>query len=499
MSASAINAASPSPVGPLAGNAAGASAAQGPLAGFEALLAAFFGAQGGALLPGQAGGKTATTMAGAGGALVTDGVDDAADPTAIKTAEELAADAAAAATAQTAGNGVLVVPTATLPIADASAKTAAPAGGGAEAAKAAAAFALGKGAAKAAASTLPQDAKGAAIDTETAGAELDPNAPTSQATAKLDPSAATKLNTPEPPRAIAQPQTPAPPPVVAAPDTALDGAAQPAAQALAAQQAAVDAGARETAAPAAPATPKDRVQGVAKAGRNEHGRVDLAAAPLTKAGVATAPATSSGGAPNGATADAPVLQAAPADVQTEAADTPAASADAGAATASTTTPTTLVHPGAIPVRGSPQTVANLAAQIAKKLEGRSTRFDLQLDPAGLGRVDVRMEIGASGRMTAAMTFDTPQAAAELRSRAAELQRHLEQAGFDMSGGISFDVAGDRGQGRQAPQNQDHDTGHAFRGRAFQNALATAGQAEQSAASGALNLRRSLLSGVDIRI
>jgi flagellar hook-length control protein FliK len=153
----------------------------------------------------------------------------------------------------------------------------------------------------------------------------------------------------------------------------------------------------------------------------------------------------------------------------------------------------------MPVRGAPQTVANLAAQIAKKLDGRSTRFVVQLDPAGLGRVDVRMEIGASGRMTAAMTFDTPQAAAELRARAAELQRHLEQAGFDMSGGLSFDVAGDRGQGRQAQQNQDNDSGQAFRGRAFQQALATAGQADQTAASGALNLRRSLLSGVDIRI
>jgi flagellar hook-length control protein FliK len=144
-------------------------------------------------------------------------------------------------------------------------------------------------------------------------------------------------------------------------------------------------------------------------------------------------------------------------------------------------------------------VANLAAEIAKKLDGRSTRFDVELNPQGLGRVDVRMEIGASGRMTAAMTFDTPHAAAELRARSAELQRHLEQAGFDMSGGLSFDVAGDRGHGRHAQQHQESDQGPAFRGRAFQQALATAGDAAQSAVSGALNLRRSLRSGVDVRI
>jgi flagellar hook-length control protein FliK len=182
------------------------------------------------------------------------------------------------------------------------------------------------------------------------------------------------------------------------------------------------------------------------------------------------------------------------------ADAPAGSADAGATTLSTTAAATQTHPGAILVRGSPQTVANLAAQIAKKLEGRSTRFDLELDPAGLGRVDVRMEIGASGRVHAAMTFDTPQAAAELRSRAGELQRHLEQAGFDMSGGLSFDVASDRGQGQgQQPQSQDQNSGSAFRGRAFQQALVTAGEAAHSATRGALVLRRSLLSGVDIRI
>src|SRR4029078_13311066 len=99
---------------------------------------------------------------------------------------------------------------------------------------------------------------------------------------------------------------------------------------------------------------------------------------------------------------------------------PSGSADAGAATASTTNATTQVPPGVIPVRGSPQTVANLAAQIAKKLEGGSALFDVQLAPAGLGRVDVRMEIGASGRMTAAMTFDTPQGGAELRARARAL-------------------------------------------------------------------------------
>jgi hypothetical protein len=165
----------------------------------------------------------------------------------------------------------------------------------------------------------------------------------------------------------------------------------------------------------------------------------------------------------------------------------------------TTSSAAPIHAAAPPVvRGAPETVANLAAQIIKKLDGRSTRFDIELDPVGLGKVDVRVDIGAHGRVTAAMSFDNPQAAADLRSRAGELQRALEQAGFDLSGGLSFDVASDQGRSGQGGQGQQGEAGATFRGRAFQAALETAGEADV-AVGGALNLRRGLASGVDVRI
>ena len=148
------------------------------------------------------------------------------------------------------------------------------------------------------------------------------------------------------------------------------------------------------------------------------------------------------------------------------------------------------------IRGAPETVANLAAQIIKKLEGRSTRFDVELDPAGLGKVDVRIEIGAHGQITAAMSFETQQAASELRARAGELRQALEQAGFNLSGGVSFDVAGDRGQARQDQQNSQQQN---FRGLAFQAALDTAGDAADAAIQGALRLRRGVTSSLDLRI
>ena len=104
---------------------------------------------------------------------------------------------------------------------------------------------------------------------------------------------------------------------------------------------------------------------------------------------------------------------------------------------------------ALPVRSTPETVAALAVQTARKLDDGVTRFDLELNPLGLGRVDVRLEIDSSGRIRAAFTFETSHSARELSRRAEDLQRSLETSGFNLSGGLSFDVAGDRSQGRSS--------------------------------------------------
>lgn len=500
MSAPTINATAPPPTGPATGIGAAAFAAQatGPLAGFEALLAALFGAQGVVAVAGQA---AAAKPAGAAGALVNGDQNAAGDATAAAATDDPSTVAGADAAAAIACNAALIVPVAGQPIADA------PATGEADAAVEGVPQAMAPG--KSLTTAFAASAKSAATDadadqTAAAAATADPNASVIAADAKT-----TKLgaSAPQPTTLGAAPQAPVtapvtasvpPAPAVLPPQTSVvPPVTPPAAEALAAPLAAVDA---KPADPSAATAPKDKPQ-ASKTSPGTHARIDIAAPGQAKPAAPAPPTTDMAANPVGGedTVHALTADAAGVDAKADAPDAPAGSADTGAATASTTNATTQVHPGAIPVRGAPQTVANLAAQIAKKLEGRSTHFDVQLDPAGLGRVDVRMEIGASGRMTAAMTFDTPQAAAELRARAAELQRHLEQAGFDMSGGLSFDVAGDRGQGRQAQQNPDNNSGQAFRGRAFEQALATAGQADHSAAVSALNLRRSLLSGVDIRI
>lgn len=188
-----------------------------------------------------------------------------------------------------------------------------------------------------------------------------------------------------------------------------------------------------------------------------------------------------------------VPDAAPAELA-EAPETrpPALPAEARAAavsTAAAVTPETLV-------RGSPETVAKLAADIVRKLDGQTTRFDLELDPHGLGKVDVAIEIDRAGKMTAALTFDSAQSAADLRGRSGELRLALEQAGFDVSeGGLTFDLAG-QGPGFGGREATQHERG--WNGRAFQRAQSGAEEADAALAATTQPPTRTG-SGIDIRI
>ena len=172
---------------------------------------------------------------------------------------------------------------------------------------------------------------------------------------------------------------------------------------------------------------------------------------------------------------------------------PAALAEARAQAAQTT-----AQIAEAPARDAPATVAKLAADIVRKVEGQSTRFDLQLDPHGMGKVDVAIEIDRDGKLTAAMSFDSPQSAADLRGRAGELRLALEQAGFDIAeGGLTFDLSGQNAgfNGREASQQQDR----AWTGRAFQRAQSGAEEADLSLAATPSTPSRWTRSGVDIRI
>lgn len=291
-----------------------------------------------------------------------------------------------------------------------------------------------------------------------------------------------------PRQAVAEAARPAEVPVDAVVDTpvelSLDTALSPEAPVV------VDAAAVET--PAVPAPASSR-----RAARADVARSDVAVEAVDSAlpelkPAARADARTAVDAPPAAQA-LPDLPPAPASVvdadiepeqatldTTAAAPTPQAAAEVPVETA--------------PTRGSPETVARLVADIARKLEGKTTRFDIQLDPLGLGKVDVSIEINVDGRLTASLSFDSAQAAADLRGRAGELRQALEKAGFDLAdGGLSFDMNNPGGSGgREAREPLA-----AWSSRAFQTAQSGLDQADALAARSPWS--RTPSGGVDIRI
>lgn len=331
-------------------------------------------------------------------------------------------------------------------------------------------------AAEAGASELPGQAE--------AGGEAQLDGPGEQSLADPKPAAAAPKRHEHAIAASAVPATPAAKVETAAPQAAASGPAQPPLGEVAA---------------AAPPSPPEKPAKAARGDRDQASAEAPDSAGPTRNPQAASPAVSAAAQP-GMTRDSRPDQAAdgepkPAEAladQGRAPEMPAEPAPAPAASASSA-----AAPSAPPVRGSPETVASLAAQMIKKLGARTTNFDVQLDPIGLGRVNVRVEINADGRVSAAMSCENPQAAAELKSRANELQRALAQSGFDISGGLSFDVAQDRGSpaGQQNAFQGEDRPGHVFRGRAFAAALETAGDAAQAA----LTHQRKTPSGVDVRI
>lgn len=484
MNAPALNPAAttaPGQAGPIAG-APPSGQAGGPLAGFEALLTALFPQSATPVVGVPQTGKTAK---------VGDGDAEAALPDAVESeVAQLPGDTNLAVL----GNGLAGATVITVPFLAAVETTSADA-----------APAWGRSQTKATPASLNANASAGLTEPSELSAETSPEPMEVVRTGELHPFQKPGPHAPPAFSPTTQPmaQAPASPAKTVTPDTPpSDLATQPVvtsevSQTEVAPVAAPAPGAAGLAArsESTPAPPSRNARNErAKSASDVKGSSDLrpteAVDRAVHAKVAGSAATLAGAAIE---ADAPNV-----DEREVAAESPdSAQTSETRATAQTLTPAALT---AHAVRGSPETVANLAAQILKKLEGQSTRFDLELNPGGLGKVDVRLEIGANGQLTAAMTFENPQAAAELRARASELQKALEQAGFNLSGGLTFDVAGDRGQQqRQAWQDQTENNGQTFRGQAFRAALDTAGDAADAAVQGALRLRRGVTASLDLRI
>jgi flagellar hook-length control protein FliK len=85
-------------------------------------------------------------------------------------------------------------------------------------------------------------------------------------------------------------------------------------------------------------------------------------------------------------------------------------------------------------------VSGLAVEIAASVRSGKTRFEIRLDPADLGRIDVRIDVDRNGQVTSHLTVEKPETLSMLQQDAPQLQRALDDAGLKTgSGGLQFSL------------------------------------------------------------
>ena len=102
----------------------------------------------------------------------------------------------------------------------------------------------------------------------------------------------------------------------------------------------------------------------------------------------------------------------------------------------------------------PVPLSGLALEIAASVKSGKSRFEIRLDPADLGRIDVRIDIDRNGQVTSHLTVEKPETLSMLRQDAPQLLRALDDAGLKTgSGGLQFSLRDQSSSG----QNNGNDT------------------------------------------
>jgi flagellar hook-length control protein FliK len=129
-------------------------------------------------------------------------------------------------------------------------------------------------------------------------------------------------------------------------------------------------------------------------------------------------------------------------------------ADAQAQATGATSETARATPTPAVLQAAPAATVQVYNRIIERADGRAQRFDIRLDPAELGRVDVRIEIGADRKVHAVLAAHDSAALSDLMRGQRALERALADAGIDLAdNGLRFELARDNGSG-SANQQRD---------------------------------------------
>ena len=95
-------------------------------------------------------------------------------------------------------------------------------------------------------------------------------------------------------------------------------------------------------------------------------------------------------------------------------------------------------------------MSGLAVEIAASVQSGKTRFEVRLDPADLGRIDVRIDVDRNGQVTSHLTVEKPETLSMLRQDAPQLQQALNDAGLKSgSGGLQFSLRDQSSSGQNS--------------------------------------------------
>jgi flagellar hook-length control protein FliK len=106
---------------------------------------------------------------------------------------------------------------------------------------------------------------------------------------------------------------------------------------------------------------------------------------------------------------------------------------------------------------APVPLSGLALEIAVSARSGKSRFEIRLDPADLGRIDVRVDVDRNGQVTSHLTVEKPETLSMLRQDAPQLQRALDDAGLKTgTGGLQFSLRDQSSSGQNGGNEAGRD-------------------------------------------
>ena len=102
-------------------------------------------------------------------------------------------------------------------------------------------------------------------------------------------------------------------------------------------------------------------------------------------------------------------------------------------------------------------LSGLAIEFAASIKSGKSSFQIRLDPAELGRIDVRIDVDRTGQVTSHLTVEKAETLAMLRQDAPQLQRALDGTGLKTGdNGLQFSLRDQSSQNSQG-QNPGNDS------------------------------------------